>query len=92
MPRNFTNTLKANLIRTSVNESPIVLIEISNPLLTNPIRLVRDNKDVVSNSLTYTACMFDIELPSEQEKEIKNINENNAKIFFMLSPNSVIIH
>lgn len=70
MPRNFTNTLKANLIRTSVDESPIVLIEISNPLLSNPIRLVRDNKDVVSNGITYTACMFDVALPSEQEKEM----------------------
>lgn len=70
MPRNFTNTLKANLIRTSVDESPIVLIEISNPLLSNPIRLVRDNKDVVSNGITYTACMFDVSLPSEQEKEM----------------------
>lgn len=70
MPRNFTDTLKANLIRTSVGESPIVLIEISNPLLVNPIRLVRDNKDVVCNDLTYTSCMFDVALPSEQEKEM----------------------
>lgn len=91
MPRNFTDTLKANLIRTSVNESPIVLIEISNPLLTNPIRLVRDNKDVVSNGITYTACMFDVALPSEQEKEmpkatiaIDNVSRTLTRFFEQL--------
>lgn len=91
MPRNFTQTMKANLIRTSVLESPIVLIEISNPLLSNPIRLVRDNKDVVSNGKTYTACMFDVSLPSEQEKQmpkatlaIDNVSRTLTRFFEQL--------
>jgi hypothetical protein len=72
MARNFSNNLKANLIRLNVNESPIVLIEISNPILTNPIRIVNDHKDVVSNNKTYTSCMIDVALPEEKDKEAPN--------------------
>lgn len=91
MARNFTDKLKANLIRTSVNESPIVLIEISNPLLTNPIRIVNDYEDVVSNGQTYAACMFDVALPEEREKEmptasiaIDNISRELTRFFEQL--------
>lgn len=91
MARNFTDNLKANLIRTSVNESPIVLLEITNPLITNPIRIVRDHKDVVSNGNTYTACMFDVSLPEEKDKEmpsasisIDNVSRTLTRFFEQL--------
>ena len=91
MPRNFTDRLKANLIRTSVNQSPIVLLEISNPLLTTPIRIVRDNCDVVSNGNTYTSCMLDVSLPDEKEKEmpratlsIDNVSRTLTRFFEQL--------
>lgn len=91
MARNFSNNLKANLIRTNVDESPIVLIEISNPLLTNPIRIVNDHKDVVINNNTYTSCMIDVALPEEKDREmpsatlsIDNVSRTLTRFFEQL--------
>lgn len=70
MPKPFSDDLKANLIQTSADESPLYILEINNAMLGQPIRLVRDNEDVVSNGDTYVACMFDLKLPNESKTEV----------------------
>jgi len=70
MAKNFSDTLKANLIRTSAEESPLCLLTIENDMLGTPIRVVRDFTDVVSNGETYAACNFDYSLPNESENEV----------------------
>lgn len=91
MPKNFSDALKANLIRTTADESPLYLLTIDNTILSNPIRLVRDNCDIVSNGLTYTSCGFDLVIPDEKAKEaskasisINNISRTLTRYFEQL--------
>ena len=69
MAKNYSNTLKANLIQTSAEESILYTLEINNTALAQPIRLVADKTDIVSNGDTYVACMFDISMPNETQGE-----------------------
>lgn len=88
---NYSNTLKANFIRTSSEEPHLVLLEIDNDLLSTPIRIIRDTKDIVHNGNTYVACWFECNLPSEADKEvprasiqIDNISKNIVRYFEQL--------
>jgi len=49
------------------SDLPLVLIEIDHADLTQPIRVVNDREDVISNGVTYTAFPFGISLPDDLE-------------------------
>ena len=53
--------------KTSVTsgEEPLYLLEITHPQLTQPVRVVRDTADLVSNGATFVAFSFDIQLPDD---------------------------
>lgn len=73
MAKNYSNTLKANLIQTSAEEAILYTLEINNTALAQPIRLVADKTDIVSNGDTYVACMFDIAMPNETQGEAPRV-------------------
>lgn len=52
-----------------VNASDIQLIclEIDHPDLTEPVRVVNDKEDIVSNGNTFIACAFNITLPQQPQ-------------------------
>lgn len=53
----------------SSGEAPVVLIEISHALLAEPIRLVNDNADLLSNGHNYVAASFTLVWPDDQDKQ-----------------------
>ena len=53
----------------SAGELPLVLIEISHVLLAEPIRVVNDVQDVMSNGNNYRAGSFNFVWPDDQDKQ-----------------------
>lgn len=50
------------------DERPLFLLQIDHDDLTQPIRVVNDTEDVVSNGNTYLAFPYTINLPSQEEE------------------------
>lgn len=53
----------------SAAELPLVLLEISHALLAEPMRLVNDVQDVVSNGQNYVATSFNFVWPDDMDKQ-----------------------
>ena len=70
----FSNNFKINVNRLNAQESVIILLEITHPLITETIRLVRDNCDVVSNGNTYNAMSFDFKRQDDVQGEVPKVN------------------
>lgn len=68
MARNYTAGFRSTINSTGAKEAPLLLLEISHPGLTTPIRVVNDLQDLVSNALTYTALPFRARLPDDLEQ------------------------
>lgn len=61
----------------ATGEIPLFLLRIFPPSETDPanaIRLVNSAEDVESDSLTYTAFRFDVQLPDDQEGSLPSVN------------------
>ncbi|MCB1710936.1 MAG: DUF1833 family protein [Candidatus Riesia sp.] len=91
MAKNFSNALKANLIISSSDDDALYLLTISNVLFSDPIRLVNDSCDIVSNGETYVSCQFRMILPNETDKqastasiEIDNISRSVTRFLEQL--------
>lgn len=69
----FSDNLKINVNKLSANETPIILLEINHPLISETIRLVHDNCDVVSNGETYVAMGFQIKRQSDIQGELPKV-------------------
>lgn len=69
----FSDNLKINVNKLSAEESPLVLIEINHPLITDTIRLVHDNCNVVSNGETYVAMGFEIKRQADVQGELPKV-------------------
>lgn len=69
----FSDNLKINVNKLSANETPIVLLEITHPMISETIRLVHDNCDVVSNGETYVAMGFQIKRQSDVQGELPKV-------------------
>lgn len=70
MPKAWSQGFKraANAVATA--ELPLVLIEITHPALSVPVRFVNDVQDLVSNGDTYTACGFRCVLPDDRKDQL----------------------
>lgn len=53
----------------SAPEVPLVLLEIAHALLAEPMRIVNDVQDVISNGQRYTAGSFRFVWPDDQDKQ-----------------------
>ena len=70
MPRIFSPGMQANLIRTSGQEQPVILLEITNVILSGTIRVARAAKDIRSNGNDYPACWFECSLPDDLQEQL----------------------
>ena len=53
----------------SSTDSPIFLLELSYSILSNPLRLVNDNIDIISNGNNYSRASFNFDEPPSGEKQ-----------------------
>ena len=70
MPVNVTSVTRAGLYAQETQEIWIALIEITHPLLSQPIRVCSDAKNVYSNGKTFIAYPFELQLPSSTATEV----------------------
>lgn len=70
----FSSDFKINVNRLNARESVIVLLEITHPLISETIRVVRDNCDVVSNGETYNALAFDFKRQDDIQGEVPKVS------------------
>ena len=54
-------------------EEPVYLLEITHPQLGSPIRVVRDNLELVSNGNLFIAMAFDIALPDDVHGRLSRV-------------------
>lgn len=70
MPRAYSSTLLRKHNATGGDEVARVLLEISNPALIAPIRVVNDTLSLVSNGETFVAFAFDVMLPNDSQGQL----------------------
>ncbi|MYZ41425.1 DUF1833 family protein [Schauerella aestuarii] len=68
--RNISLNGRRNILATSPEESLLIMLEISHPDLTSPVRIVNDTQDLVSQGLTFSSCPFAITLPDDAEGQL----------------------
>lgn len=68
--RNFSDNAKENLLATSADEPFLILLEITHPDLTIPVRIVDDVQNIISNGDEYIALPFRINLPDDLNGQI----------------------
>lgn len=67
---NYSDDLKVNVNRLDSLESLKVLIEITHPLLSEPVRVINDNCDLISKGNTFIAYPFDFKRAPDIENEL----------------------
>lgn len=70
MPKEYSAQYKSTLAEVSAEESPLILLEIDHPDLTQPVRVVNDMTDVTSNGDIYIAFPFRCVLPDDFENQL----------------------
>ncbi len=70
MPRAYSATLQRKHNATAGDEVARILLEISNPALAQPIRVVNDSDDLVHLGNTFVAYGFDCELPDDTQGKL----------------------
>ena len=66
----YSNDLKVNVNKLSSLESLKVLIEITHPLLSEPVRVINDNCDLISKGNKFIAYLFEFERAPDIENEL----------------------
>lgn len=69
MAEQFSSSGAGNANVISPHESMFTLVELQHTLLSEPVRLVNDNKFFLFNGEKYFPCAFSIPLPDEQGKK-----------------------
>lgn len=68
MAKNYSTTLHETVNSVSAAEAPLLLLEIDHPDLSQPIRVVNDNQDLVHQGNTFVAMAFRARLPDDLEQ------------------------
>ena len=68
--RAYSAAYKSTLAATSAPESPLVLLEITHPGLTVPVRVVNDTQNITCNGVEFIACAFRCLLPDDLESQL----------------------
>lgn len=66
--RDYSAAARRRINATS-GEAPLILLEITHPDLSAPIRVVQDTENIVSNGELFVAFDFRIDLPDDMEKQ-----------------------
>lgn len=70
---NFSDNFKINVNKLNADEALIVLLEIEHALLPEPVRLVNDVEDIVSNGHNYMAMGFDVKWNNDAQGELPKV-------------------
>ena len=70
MVKPYSSQFKSTLSKVSAEEAPLVLLEISHPALSTPVRVVNDTQDLTSNGNFYIACPFRFIPPDDLENQL----------------------
>lgn len=70
MARAYSAAYKSTLASVSMTEVPLILLEIEHANLTQPVRVVNDTQNIVSNGETYVAVPFRCQLPDDFEGQL----------------------
>lgn len=70
MARTHSSQFKSTIAAVSSEESPLILVEISHPALTAPVRVINDTQDLTSNGNLFIACPFRFSMPDDFEGQI----------------------
>lgn len=69
----YSNDFKINVNKLNADESPLVLLEITHPFITDTIRLVNDNKDLLSNGNNYLHMSFGLKRQEDVQNELPKV-------------------
>lgn len=70
MVKPYSSQYKSTLAKVSSEEAPLVLLEITHPSLSIPVRVVNDMQDVMSNGSLFLACPFRFVPPDDYENQL----------------------
>lgn len=70
----YSDGLKINVNKLNADEALLVLLEIEHPMITDTLRLVSDNRDLVSNGENYLAMNFNIVRQSDIQGELPTVS------------------
>ena len=70
MARTYSAQYKSTLAKVSMEESPLILLEINHPELPEPVRVVNDTLNITSNGNLYIAFPFNCALPDDYENQL----------------------
>jgi hypothetical protein len=70
MARTHSAEFKSTLAAVSGEESPKILLEISHPDLSEPVRVINDTQDLTSNDKLFIGCPFRFVMPDDFEGQI----------------------
>lgn len=70
MARPYSPEFKSTLAKVSMEEAPLVLLEINHPDLPDPVRIVNDTDNITSNGNLYIAFPFNCALPDDFENQL----------------------
>lgn len=70
----FSDEIKINFNKLNADEAVLVLIEISNSLISEPVRLVNDSKNLVSQGHDFVAMPFRATRQSDVQGELPKVN------------------
>ena len=92
MSRTLSSAALQALFAANTDECLLFLIEIDHSSWANPVRIVNNNIDIVSNGDTYTAFPVEITLPSEHQDKtatsrlrVCNVDRQMVSLFDALS-------
>ena len=66
----FSAGFKINVNKLNADEVLLILLEIQHPFLTDPVRLVNDNRDFVFNGNNYMGTSFNIKRQNDVQGEL----------------------
>ena len=73
MPRDVSTTLEQAIFGQETEEVPLVLLKISHPDLSTPIRVTSDNVDTTHNNETFQAFPFRVNIPESSADELTTV-------------------
>jgi len=73
MPRDLSLTARQAVFAQETGTVFLILLTIDHSSLSSPLRFVYNNEDITSRGNTFTAFNFQIQLPSEEEDSITDV-------------------
>lgn len=73
MPRTLSDAARTSLFAAETDKVWLVLLTIDHVSLATPIRVVRDERDLVSRGNTFVGFPFDIDLPLDAAGQVSSV-------------------